>query len=142
MTPEKKVEEYIKKQLNKKDAYWVKTWGGTYSKKGVPDMLCCYHQQFIALELKRPIGGKPTPVQIKNLYQIATNHGLALLTNDPHVDQQIDAYLNHQTPQHWHQVTLSASDLKTITPEKAANYWHQFEKDDPTRTVQILSKGV
>lgn len=141
MTPEKKVEEHIKKQLDKQSAYWVKTWGGTYSKKGVPDMLCCIQGHFIALELKRPTGGKPTPVQIKNLYQIAQNDGIALITNDPNVDQVL-AHLFTNTinnNDHLHQITLDESSLPQLRPEEAAKIWQQFHQDG-SYTVQICAK--
>lgn len=141
MTPEKKIEETIKHHLNQLAAYWVKTWGGTYSKKGVPDILCCIQHHFVALELKRPTGGKPTPVQIKNLYQIAKNGGIALITNDPNVDQTIQQLI-HQQPirNNLYQIALTESDLPQIRPENAAKLWQQYQKNHEPYTVQIIAK--
>lgn len=79
MTPEKAVENKIKKALEKENYYFNKNFGGGYSKKGIPDIIGVGNNQFFAIEVKRVEGGNPTPIQIKHLKQIAQNGGLAYL---------------------------------------------------------------
>ena len=44
----------IKKYLEDRGAFVVKTHGNQYSTTGTPDLLCCYKGYFIALEVKTP----------------------------------------------------------------------------------------
>lgn len=82
MTPEKHVENHIRKTFQTVGGYIVKFFASPNTNKGVPDLLGCLAGRFIALEIKRLHQGKPTPVQLKNLQQIANAGGIALVTND------------------------------------------------------------
>lgn len=50
---EKDIVNAIKKALNEKGAWVVKTHGSPHL-AGLPDILVCYQGRFIALEVKRP----------------------------------------------------------------------------------------
>ncbi len=50
---EKDIVNAIKKALNEKGAWVVKTHGSPHL-AGLPDILCCYRGRFVAIEVKRP----------------------------------------------------------------------------------------
>lgn len=52
----------------------VKTHGGKYGKRGIPDLLICYKGIFVGLEVKRP-GQKPTKLQREHLAAIEAAGG-------------------------------------------------------------------
>ena len=89
MTPEKRVENKIKQTLDQMQAAWIKTHGESYTKKGIPDILVTYQGKSFQIELKKPCGGVPTPIQIMTLAQYARNGGYALITNTCRVCEYI-----------------------------------------------------
>lgn len=65
MAKEKQFENKIKKFLDTLPNIWYfKHWAGMYSKKGVPDILCCINGRFVGLEVKAE-DGKPSPLQVR-----------------------------------------------------------------------------
>lgn len=95
--PEKRIEDKIKQELTKVGAYYVKNFASPQTSKGIPDITGVYQEKFFAIEVKRLKGGKPTPVQLKHLIQIATQGGIACISNDPLVIHKIynpDNYKN------------------------------------------------
>ena len=46
---------------------------------GTPDILACVHGWFLAVEVKRPKGGRTTPLQELNRRQIIMNGGVSLI---------------------------------------------------------------
>ena len=50
---EKDIVNAIKKALNEKGAWVVKTHGSPHL-AGLPDILCCYQGRFVAIEVKKP----------------------------------------------------------------------------------------
>lgn len=50
---EKDIVNAIKKALNERGAWVVKTHGSPHL-AGLPDILCCYQGRFVAIEVKRP----------------------------------------------------------------------------------------
>jgi len=56
-------------------AWMVKTHGRGYGRAGIPDLLVCWHGQFVAIEVKRT-GEKPSAVQHHELAAIMRAGGL------------------------------------------------------------------
>ena len=81
MTPEAKVKRVITNQLKALGAYYFYPATGGYGRSGVPDIVGCYKGRFFGIECK---GGKnkPTALQQKNLDDIASTEGIALLINE------------------------------------------------------------
>lgn len=123
MTPEKAVENKIKKALEKENYYFNKNFGGGYSKKGIPDIIGVGNSQFFAIEVKRVEGGNPTPIQIKHLKQIAQNGGLAYLACGPEVVDDIKT--NHGKLESFN-ITKTPDD--DITVSFAHKLWNNRQK--------------
>lgn len=81
MTPEAKIKEKIKKILKSHGVWYAMPHGAGYGNAGVPDFLCCYNSQFIAIEAKAG-KGKATALQLKELEAIKRTGGLAWLVNE------------------------------------------------------------
>jgi len=81
--------------LEKRGAYVVKVVAS--SKKGVPDVLCCYRGHFLAIEIKTPTTRhKTTKLQEYNLRQVREAKGYAFVAVDvddvaPFIEE-IDTY--------------------------------------------------
>jgi hypothetical protein len=93
MTPEAKVKDKVKKLCKKLGAYYVMPVGTGYGNVGVPDFIVCYSGKFFGIECKAG-KGKTTALQDKNLNDITTSGGAALVVNEdnlPHLEQ----YMNH-----------------------------------------------
>lgn len=74
---EKAIENKIKQYLKTvEDLYFFKEHGGLYGTAGVPDIICCYKGQFIALEVKAP-DGKATALQDATIKRIRKAGGVA-----------------------------------------------------------------
>lgn len=66
---------------------------GGFGNSGVPDFLVCYRGRFIGIECKAN-GGKPTALQTKNLDEIDSAGGVALVideTNQELIEQTLNA---------------------------------------------------
>ena len=74
---EKEVQTYLMKQLGAlaPKPYVVKTIQTNH--RGTPDVLVCYRGQFIAIECKRPVGGRLTALQVQTLERIREAGGQA-----------------------------------------------------------------
>jgi hypothetical protein len=49
-------------------AYVTNNWGSPLSKKGIPDLICCWRGHYIAFELKQP--GEPRSASVAQLFHI------------------------------------------------------------------------
>lgn len=79
MAQEKQYEDKIKKFLSKvPNTYFFKFWAGRFSKRGVPDIICCIKGRFVGIEVKAE-RGKPTPIQVKNVREINESGGYAVI---------------------------------------------------------------
>ena len=85
MTPEAAVKKRVVAQLKQLGAYYFYPVTGGFGRSGVPDIVVCYNGAFIGIECKAN-GNKPTPLQDKNLKQIADAGGLALVIDEKNVD--------------------------------------------------------
>ncbi|WP_142433418.1 VRR-NUC domain-containing protein [Enterococcus mundtii] len=77
--PEKKVENSIKRYLDKLGAYYLKVHGSMYQPAGTPDILACINGHFIGIEVKRPNGGKVSALQKSKLNRIESSGGVAIV---------------------------------------------------------------
>lgn len=78
MAAEKQFENKIKTYLDELGAWHVKFFANAFTKAGIPDILCCLHGEFIAIEVKAA-NGKPSELQLYNLRKIHEAGGIALL---------------------------------------------------------------
>ncbi len=85
-TPEAKVKAKIKAILKAHNAYYVMPIGTGYGNSGVPDFICCVNGQFLAIEAKAG-KGKPTALQDKNIRDIRTAGGYAMVVNEDNLEE-------------------------------------------------------
>lgn len=78
MGPEKRYEEKIKRNLKKRGAWFIKYFSNGYTRKGVPDVLCCYCGLFLGIEVKGGTGYGLTDAQRQQLQQIQDAGGIAI----------------------------------------------------------------
>ena len=81
MTPEAKVKKKVVRILKDAGAYYFYPVTGGYGRSGVPDVVACLGGYFLGIECKAG-ENKPTPLQQKNLDDIDTAGGVALVINE------------------------------------------------------------
>ena len=81
MTPEGRVKRTVTNQLKDLGAYYFFPATGGYGRSGVPDIIGCLHGKFFGIECKAG-KNKPTALQKKNLSDINTAGGFALVVNE------------------------------------------------------------
>lgn len=92
-TPERKVKSAVRKMLDKLGAYYVMPVTGGYGNSGAPDFIVCTNGWFVGIECKAG-GNKPTALQEKNLNQIRSSGGTALVVNETNLEM-LAAELEH-----------------------------------------------
>ena len=85
MTPEKKVKTKVVAILKELGAYYFYPITGGYGASGVPDIVGCYKGRFFAIECKAG-KGKTTALQEKNLNNIMTAGGLAIVVHEDNME--------------------------------------------------------
>jgi Holliday junction resolvase len=78
MAAEKNFENRLKKFLEDEGCWFVKFFANAYTKSGVPDILCCCHGYFLAIEVKAP-KGKPSELQKWNIQKIIEQGGYGVI---------------------------------------------------------------
>ena len=96
MTPEKKVKNKVVKILNDMGCYHFYASTGGYGNSGVPDIVGSYYGKFFGIECKAG-KNKPTPLQLKNLQEIAESGGIAVVINETNIEH-VSAYLTGKSP--------------------------------------------
>lgn len=96
MTPEGKVKAKVKKLLIEGKHYYVMPVTGGYGNSGVADFIVCVKGKFLAIECKAN-GGKTTALQDKNLNDVRTSGGVALVIAENDLDylKQILTNMEH-----------------------------------------------
>jgi hypothetical protein len=84
-TPESKVKDKVKKLLAAHGAYHFMPATHGYGSSGVPDIAVCLHGRFIGIECKAN-GGKATALQLKNLRELSSAGGIAVLVDETGLD--------------------------------------------------------
>lgn len=85
MTPEAKVKKKVVAHLKDLGAYYFYPVTGGYGRSGVPDIIACMDGKFIGIECKAG-KNKPTPLQEKNLNEITSAGGVALVVSETNMD--------------------------------------------------------
>jgi Holliday junction resolvase len=85
MTPEKKVKTKVVEILKGFGAYYFYASTGGYGASGVPDIIGCHKGKFFGIECKAG-KGKTTALQEKNIAQIKTTGGLAIVVNEDNIE--------------------------------------------------------
>jgi hypothetical protein len=93
MTPEKKVKVKVTKLLDSFGAYWFYPVMSGYGSSGIPDIVACYRGRFLAIECKATPKDQPTALQQKNLAQIKSQEGIAVVINADNV-KELENVLN------------------------------------------------
>jgi len=93
MTPEKKVKTKVVAILKELGAYYFYPITGGYGASGVPDIVGCYKGRFFAIECKAG-KGKTTALQEKNLNNIMTAGGTAMVINEDNMED-VNELLRH-----------------------------------------------
>ena len=81
-TPEGKVKKQVRDYLRKKGIWFYQPVQNGMGQVGIPDFICCYKGQFIAIETKAP--GKiahVTPNQQRVIDEIRAHGGLAVVVD-------------------------------------------------------------
>ena len=89
---EKWVKRQVVKQLRELGAYYFFPVASGYMSSGVPDIVACHQSKFIGIECKAN-GNKPTPLQLKNLNDIKTSLGIALVIDENNLDKVTETLL-------------------------------------------------
>lgn len=92
MTPEAKVKKKVVTMLKDAGAYYFYPVTGGYGRSGVPDIVACLDGNFVGIECKAG-KNKPTPLQKKNLDEILSAGGVALVINENNMDAVADMIL-------------------------------------------------
>lgn len=81
--PEKTFENRIKRFLDEKGCWYVKTWGGGYQRSGLPDLMACIGGRFVGIEVKSE-NGRLSKLQEHELRKIRCSggHGIVLYPKD------------------------------------------------------------
>jgi Holliday junction resolvase len=86
MTPEAKVKASVVKLLKKYEVYYFFPATHGFGRSGVPDIICCFDGEFLALEIKAG-SNKPTALQEREMQRICEAGGHAYLINEEEVDK-------------------------------------------------------
>ena len=81
MTPEAKVKARVVKLLKEHNIYYFFPATHGFGRSGVPDIICCYNSQFLAIECKAG-KNKPTALQEKEIKKIRDAGGVAFVINE------------------------------------------------------------
>jgi Holliday junction resolvase len=83
-TPEKKVKDKVVALLKQRGAYYFYPVTSGFGTSGVPDIVACHRGVFIGIECKAGTN-KPTALQEKNLKDIRTAGGHALVIDETNI---------------------------------------------------------
>jgi len=95
MTPEGKVKDRVKKQLDALGAYHFMPTTGGYGRSGIPDIIGCLNGLFFAIECKAK-SGTTTALQNRELARINLAGGRAFIINESNVDDVATMLLSKQ----------------------------------------------
>lgn len=82
-TPEGKVKAAVKKRLKELGVWFCMPMGTGFGNSGVPDFLCCWNGQFLAIETKAP-GKRSNTTTLQNIQIAGINKagGIAVVIDD------------------------------------------------------------
>ena len=85
-TPEAKVKKQCTALLIKHGAYYFYPVTGGFGRSGVPDIICCYHGQFLGIECKAG-KNKTTALQEAEMAKIRAAGGSTLVINEDNINE-------------------------------------------------------
>lgn len=92
-TPESKVKAAVKKVLQARGIWFFMPMQNGFGVVGIPDFICCWKGQFLAIETKAPGKRKDTTAnQDRKLQEIQEHGGWSLVVDDA---TQLIEFLNH-----------------------------------------------
>lgn len=93
-TPEGKVKAAVKKVLQARDIWFFMPMQNGFGVVGIPDFICCWRGQFLAIETKAPgKRGSTTANQDRRLEEIREHGGWSLVVDDA---TQLIEFLNNE----------------------------------------------
>ena len=98
MTPEGKVKKQCTTLLKQFSAYHFSPVTGGFGKSGVPDIICCYRGEFLAIECK---AGKnnPTALQEREIKLIRAAGGSTLVIREDNINE-LQEWLDARSSSH------------------------------------------
>lgn len=75
---EKRFEMKIRKELEKYNAWVLKTWSNGIQRAGIPDLIVCHNGHFVGIEVKAE-KGRPSELQKYNIEKIKEAGGIAMI---------------------------------------------------------------
>jgi Holliday junction resolvase len=78
--PEAAIDRSIKRELERRGAWTIKTHGTVAGRRGIPDWLICHRGRFLAIETKQP-GAYPGRLQRHELDRVRRAGGLAIVAH-------------------------------------------------------------
>lgn len=87
MTPEKKVKRKVTALLDSYGVYWFYPVMSGYGSSGIPDLIACVRGRFLAIECKATPKDQPTALQQKNLAQIRSQAGIAVVIHAENIEE-------------------------------------------------------
>ena len=92
MTPEGKVKNDVKKILKARGIWFFMPMQNGFGVVGIPDFICCWRGQFLAIETKAPgKRGDTTANQDRKLQEIREHGGWSIVVDDAN---QLVEFLN------------------------------------------------
>jgi Holliday junction resolvase len=85
MTPEAKVKASVVKILKDYGVYYFFPATHGFGRSGVPDIICCFMGEFIAIECKSG-DNKPTALQEREMANIRRAGGVSFVINELNID--------------------------------------------------------
>lgn len=78
MAAEKRFENKVKEFIEKNGGWQVKFFANNYTRRGIPDILCCINGHFVGIEVKAE-NGHPSPLQLHQIDEIRKSGGFAFV---------------------------------------------------------------
>ena len=86
LTPEAKVKRDVAKILDIYNVYYFFPPANGYGRQGIPDIICCIHGHFLAIECKAG-KGTTTVLQDREIAKIVQNGGDVMVVNENNQDE-------------------------------------------------------
>lgn len=93
MTPEGKIKKKLTTMLKKHKVWYFPPQAGAFGSAGIPDIIACYHGQFIGIECKADAKKKPTALQQQCMDKIEAAGGACFVVYDVETIATVEAYL-------------------------------------------------
>jgi len=89
LTPEAKVKRDVAKILDLYNVYYFFPPANGYGRQGIPDIICCIHGHFLAVECKAG-KGTTTVLQDREIAKIVQHGGTAMVINENNMQELHD----------------------------------------------------